>query len=51
MSVGRGILWHGDAWDEYREWQQSDKAILKRINTLSKDARHNLVTASANLNR
>ncbi len=41
MSVGRGIPWHGDAWDEYCEWQQTDKAILKRINTLIKDARRN----------
>lgn len=39
MSVGRGILWHGDAWDEYCEWQRNDKAILKRINALIKDAR------------
>ena len=37
--MGRGIQWHGDAWDEYCEWQRTDKAILKRINELIKDAR------------
>lgn len=25
------------AWEDYLYWQQSDKAILKRINTLLKD--------------
>lgn len=29
--MGRGIQWYGDAWDEYCEWQRTDKAILKRI--------------------
>ncbi len=33
----RGIQWHSDAWDEYCKWQQTDKVILKRINTLVKD--------------
>lgn len=37
--MGRGIQWHGDAWDEYCHWQQTDKAVLKRINELIKDAR------------
>lgn len=37
--MGRGIQWHGDAWDEYCEWQRTNKAILKRINALIEDAR------------
>lgn len=37
--MGRGVQWHGDAWDEYCQWQQTDKAVLKRINALIKDAR------------
>ncbi len=37
--MGRGVQWYGDAWDEYCEWQRTDKAILKRINELIKDAR------------
>ncbi len=37
--MGRGIQWDGDAWDEYCQWQQADKATLKRINALIKDAR------------
>ncbi len=39
--MGRGVQWYGDAWDEYCEWQRTDKAILKRINELIKDARRN----------
>ena len=35
----RAVQWYGDAWDEYCEWQRTDKAILKRINELIKDAR------------
>ncbi len=37
--MGRGVQWYSDAWEEYCEWQQTDKAILKRINELIKDAR------------
>lgn len=37
--MGRAVQWYGDAWDEYCEWQRTDKAILKRINELIKDAR------------
>lgn len=36
--MGRDIHWHSKAWEEYCEWQQNDKAALKRINTLIKDA-------------
>ncbi len=37
--MGRDVQWYGDAWDEYCEWQRTDKAILNRINELIKDAR------------
>lgn len=37
--MGRGLRWYGDAWDEYCEWQRTDKAALRRINELIKDAR------------
>lgn len=33
MNV-RMIQWDADAWDEYCDWQQKDRAILKRINQL-----------------
>lgn len=36
--MGRGIQWDFDAWDDYCEWQRTDKAALKRINALIKDA-------------
>ena len=29
-------LWSGSAWDEYLEWQSSDRKIIKRINELIK---------------
>ena len=38
MQVKR-IQWDFDAWEEYCEWQQTNKAILKRINALIKDMR------------
>ncbi len=31
------ISWPKDAWDDYLYWQQTEKKILKRINTLIKD--------------
>lgn len=34
-----GRAGHGDAWDEYCRWMQTDKATLERINELIKDAR------------
>lgn len=36
--MGRDLQWHSDAWDEYCEWQRTDKATVKRINALIKDA-------------
>lgn len=37
--MGMAVQWYSDAWDEYCEWQRTDKATLKRINELIKDAR------------
>ena len=31
------LSWAEKAWEDYLYWQQSDKKILKRINTLIKD--------------
>jgi len=31
------LSWAETAWDDYLYWQQTDKQILKRINTLIKD--------------
>ena len=31
------INWEADAWNEYVDWQQLDKTILRRINQLIKD--------------
>lgn len=39
--MGRGIQWDFDAWNDYCEWQRTDKAALKRINSLIKDAQRN----------
>ena len=34
-------LWDDDAWEEYLEWQKTDKKTLKRINELVKDIERN----------
>ncbi len=31
------IKWEADAWADYLDWQQTNKATLKRINLLIKD--------------
>jgi len=31
------LCWEANAWDDYLYWQQTDKSVLKRINTLIKD--------------
>ena len=36
--MGRNIQWYGDAWEEYCQWQQTDRAMTKRINALIRDA-------------
>lgn len=37
--MGGAVQRHGDAWDEYRQWQRTDRAALRRINELIKEAR------------
>lgn len=37
--MGRDVKWDGDAWEDYCQWQQADKATARRINALIKDAR------------
>ena len=32
------LLWTEEAWDDYRHWQETDEAVLRRINELIKDA-------------
>jgi len=31
------FLWAGDAWTDYRYWQENDQATLRRINALISD--------------
>lgn len=38
MQIKR-IQWDFEAWEEYCQWQQTNKAVLKRINMLIKDIR------------
>lgn len=33
--------WHDDAWNDYVHWQEKDKKMLKRINTIIKDIERN----------
>ena len=33
------LSWADKAWEDYLYWQQTDKKILKRINTLIKDTK------------
>jgi toxin YoeB len=33
------LIFSSRAWDDYLYWQQTDKKILKRINTIIKDIR------------
>ena len=34
-------VWFDRAWNDYLEWQNTDKKIVKRINTLIKDIERN----------
>lgn len=34
-----GLGFTDDGWDDYQHWVASDRAILKRVNMLIKDAR------------
>ena len=31
------ITWTDESWEEYEQWQQEDKKIVKKINSLIKD--------------
>lgn len=31
------LIWADEAWEDYIYWQQNDKKVLKKINTLIKD--------------
>ena len=31
------LTWTDESWDDYMYWQQIDKKVLKKINTLIKD--------------
>ena len=31
------LVWHPDAWNEYVNWQATDRRVLKRINALIRD--------------
>ena len=35
------IKWEENAWQEYIDWQKTDKAILRKINQLIKDIQRN----------
>lgn len=35
------IVWDENAWEDYLWWQQQDRKVLKRINTLIKDIASN----------
>ena len=35
------LTFSSKAWDNYLYWQKTDKAILRRINTLIKDIQRN----------
>ena len=36
--MGKGIQWDLDAWENYTEWQRTDRNTAKKINELIKDA-------------
>lgn len=35
------LIWSQRSWDEYLYWQQTDKAVLTKINELIRDASRN----------
>ncbi len=37
--MSRKLAFEDDAWEDYLYWQQHDKQILKRLNTLIKETR------------
>lgn len=38
------LSWAETAWDDYLYWQQTDKAMLKRVNRLIKDIKRHPFT-------
>lgn len=36
-----GVLWEDEAWQEYIDWQEQDKKMLKKINRLIRDILRN----------
>ena len=36
------VAFHPQAWDDYLYWQQTDKALLRRINALIRDIQRDL---------
>jgi len=34
-------IWHETAWADYEYWQQNDKKVLRKINSLIKDIERN----------
>ena len=35
------LVWHENAWDDYRRWQAQDRKVLKRIDALLVDIKGN----------
>lgn len=35
------LIWHSEAWEEYVDWQTTDKKRLKQINKLITDIQRN----------
>lgn len=35
------IFWDASAWDDYQYWIETDKKVLKKINSLIKDCQRN----------
>ena len=38
------LLWSEEGWEDYLHWQESDRAILRRINALIADIRRGRFT-------
>ena len=36
-----GVLWEDEAWQEYLDWQEQDRKILKKVIKLVKDIQRN----------
>jgi toxin YoeB len=38
------LLWHPQAWEDYCFWQENDREVLRRLNSLIADARRHPFT-------